>query len=278
MINVDLSKVLHPRVFDFFAAFLPGLFFESCLLLANPQSVQSLVGRANLDRYTTVFVALLMAFVVGSAFMLWVRLIQIVLIKAYARILGWWPEQLERLRVRAQNETTRQLPQGQPPPSPAMYLRFLGWRKNRKNQLDVEAGYVRKAWGQVAAVLLERYGLKAPQTKDPREWGPWTDVLGTLRIEDLRGRLLTMTLHATGWSGLASRHFAPALHTRSYTGLCMFLIGFGLMHDGSLAWDIANPLASWRIGLRNTMDELRNMHVAANETKAEERSDPANVE
>jgi hypothetical protein len=39
MINVDLSKVLHPRVVDFLAAFLPGLFFESCLLLANPQSV-----------------------------------------------------------------------------------------------------------------------------------------------------------------------------------------------------------------------------------------------
>src|SRR5437899_12668646 len=75
-----LSSVLHPSVSDVLSGFLPGLFFESCIVMAGPQNqVQLLIGRASLDRYTPALIALLMAFVVGSAFMLWVRLLHTVL-------------------------------------------------------------------------------------------------------------------------------------------------------------------------------------------------------
>jgi len=50
MINVDLSKALHPRFLDLFPAFMPGLFFESSLFLACPQWIQDRIGPAHLER------------------------------------------------------------------------------------------------------------------------------------------------------------------------------------------------------------------------------------
>ena len=71
-----LSGVFHPRVADLLAAFLPGLFFEGCAALACPLKVQAVLTNSRLDHASQIFLALLFGFVLGSAFMLWVRLIQ----------------------------------------------------------------------------------------------------------------------------------------------------------------------------------------------------------
>lgn len=44
-INIDLSRPFHPAVWELLGAFMPGLFFESSLLLARPVSVRDIVER-----------------------------------------------------------------------------------------------------------------------------------------------------------------------------------------------------------------------------------------
>lgn len=75
--------ILHlvpPRAYTFLFAFLPGLFFEMCILLSNPALVCDLVAKAQdgmgLSNYELVGVALIFAFIIGNGFMLWVTLIQ----------------------------------------------------------------------------------------------------------------------------------------------------------------------------------------------------------
>jgi hypothetical protein len=52
MVNIDLSKVLPNRAYEYLAAFLPGLFFELSIALANPDLVVRLT--ANVEHSLTV--------------------------------------------------------------------------------------------------------------------------------------------------------------------------------------------------------------------------------
>jgi hypothetical protein len=85
-VNFDLSKVLHPRVLDVLTAFMPGLFFEICVLVGNPGLVLS-VSRPPLDRPSIIAIAVFIAFVIGDFFILW-----IIFIQAAFKVLfrGWY--------------------------------------------------------------------------------------------------------------------------------------------------------------------------------------------
>src|SRR6516164_983747 len=76
MFNIDITKALHPKTFGAFAPLMPGLFFEISVLLSGRYSVRDLSGRAQLGYVTTLGVALIMAYVIGNASLLWVRLVQ----------------------------------------------------------------------------------------------------------------------------------------------------------------------------------------------------------
>jgi hypothetical protein len=254
MINIDLSKAFHPRVGDFLAPLLPGFFFEVCVLLASPQPVLSFVRNAGLDRYGTVFVAVLLAFVLGSASLLWVRLLQIILQKFFVTVARWWPRWVKRSLTAYRQEAAQR---GQTAATASFYGRFLGRADRRASELDAEQGRVRKAWWDVANELLKRYGVDATAGPDPRDWEVWVGLLGELRMEHFRGHLLTVALEATGWSGLAAQCFAPLLRARAYTGLCLFLVLYGLWHDWVVALHLTHPVTSWLVGLRNALTELK---------------------
>jgi hypothetical protein len=244
------SKVLHPRVIDGLAALVPGLFFESCILLANPSRVLFLVSRAALDRYTPILIALLLAFVVGNTFVLWVKFIERYFIWACQFAFRWGLRTLKEFvddQVRLRQPTAKE----------TSYVKLLRIVEDKENRWNNQLQNIQKAWGQVVAVLLSRYGLKVPQSRAMDEWEPWKSVVGNQPLEDLRGRTLMVVLHATGWSGVSAQHFAPALHTRPFTALCWALIGFGLLHDASLAWYLSHPVKSWQMGFRFTVAELK---------------------
>ena len=58
MINLDLSKALHPGFWDLLPTFMPGLFFEIYVLLAEPDWVSRTLSHAQLERYAGLGVAL----------------------------------------------------------------------------------------------------------------------------------------------------------------------------------------------------------------------------
>jgi hypothetical protein len=80
VLSVDLSKALPPKPYLYFSAFLPGLFFEFSILLANPDLARQLVLRSQegvlLGRYFILFVGLFFAFVIGYTFLLFTSLVQ----------------------------------------------------------------------------------------------------------------------------------------------------------------------------------------------------------
>jgi len=266
MINVDLTKAFHPRAFELLAAFMPGLFFEGSVLLARPPLVRGLVDRAGLDRYTTVFVALFAAFVLGNALMLWVRLIQVTLWRVYVRVFKWWPKLLALLVRRAgvaHRKAASELKPGQQPQPQSRYFRFLMWAQGRDIQMHSSQRDAQEAWRKVATVLLGRYGIDSPG----RSWMPWVGVVGRLRAEYLRGSLLLMSSEATGWGGLAAIRFAPSLKTLPYAGLCLFLVAVSLLNDNRVAATVAHPVHSWQLGLDSAMAELKKLGAVTGESK-----------
>ena len=247
-INLDLSKALHPRILDVLTAFMPGLFFEICVLVANPALVLS-VTRPPLDRSTMIFAATVMAFIIGNFFMLWVRFIQltfIILLRAWTKFFPpLWKKLLTALlRPRAN------------PPHPSRFAsnRFLqrayqrAWNDNRFQD-------VAHVWQRIAARLLKHYKIDPPAAVRNESWLPWTGVVGTLEPEDVRGSILVMASHATGWSGLAATHFAPSLHNRYFLAFCLFSILAGLFHDCRVAYQLGSPENSWALGAKRAFEE-----------------------
>lgn len=165
-----------------------------------------------MDRYLVLLIALFLAFVVGSAFLAWVRLIQIVLWKLYIWIFRWWPKLLEQVVMRAsrtQAKAVQGLEPGQRLPPPSRYYRLVMWAHARQAELNKEQDHAHAAWGRVALVLLKRYGIDGPG----EDWTPWIGTVGALRTQDFRGAFMVMSLHALGWSGLAAIYVAPELRT-----------------------------------------------------------------
>jgi hypothetical protein len=238
------------------AAFLPGLFFEVCVMIASPQIAQLMAVRAAvLYRYTPLLVAMLIAFVVGSAFMLWVRLFQHALRKLLVNLseldLDIWGSLVGWLYQRAADSCAVRVAR-EGPSAPSRWFRFVEWLQFRNSEQDQEFEEARNAWVQVSTALLKRYGI------DNRgSWRPWSSVLGSVRIDELRGYTLVTALHATGWGGLLAAYFAPELRTGPFEGLCAFLIFYGVLQAVSLALRSSRLLDSWLFGLQSTWDELK---------------------
>ena len=260
-----LSGVLHPRVAEVLAGFLPGLFFEGCVALACPQKLQAVLTNSRLDHASQIFLALLFAFILGSALMLWVRLIQRTFL-FIATQFHWFrtifvEKHLNAWANKWQQKSTKGLQPGQKPPSPPLWVKFArrAWRK--QEQYRGLSTAIKENWELVASALLKRYGVSAPR----RINSLWANAIGGMRSDELRGFPLIMSLHAVGWAGLAAIRLAPNLSSLAFRSLCWFLIFAGLVHCVLLASWVAHPVKSWMMGLKSTLDELKELGPVPNE-------------
>ena len=254
MINIDLHKGLHPLVFDFLLGFLPGFFFEVCVLLANPQWVKQLANLVGPDHYyTTVFIALFLAFVVGGAFVQWVRYIQGILRYGYAkavqhlpRVRAWRIKRMYSEYSEALQEMQQQAQQGQQPPSRPQPPKGLSKLQSAEFEEARFTTALQTAWGRAARTLLKHYGVNIePDAYWQRDGYAWSYVLGEARLGDWRGRPIVVSLHATGWSGLAAMYFGPLFGRWPFVTFCLFLVGFGLLHDYQIARRFNDPVLMW---------------------------------
>src|SRR5882762_3364695 len=82
-----IDKLIPPKAYTYLFAALPGFFFEISILIKNPGRMWELVTRAQdgfgLNHYELVAVALILAFVIGNAFMLLVAFNRLLLGKLY---------------------------------------------------------------------------------------------------------------------------------------------------------------------------------------------------
>jgi hypothetical protein len=272
MINLDLTKVFHPKVADLLAAFEPGLFFVVSVLLANPQYAQRIVGvmgAMGAELYIQLFVLLFLAFVLGSALILWVRFIQILLSNLYARLHDW-KRKIFDWRIRRAVSKTQSAQAGQPdqaPQAPSKTWLKLQAAQSKQVQHEESVTSAQMAWETAATQLLKRYGIEVAHP----DLTPWVRILGAeeIRPQDLRGFLFVMALHATGWSGLLALYFAPVLRTWSYTIFSLFLVGYGLLHDREVARDNSNEVWQWLIRLRCVLAELEKTRVSDGVQKAD---------
>jgi hypothetical protein len=271
MISLDLNKALHPRVVDLLLGFIPGLFFVICALSENPQRARQSASIAGPDHYyTAIFVALFLAFVIGSAFVLWVRSIQMTIGYVYSeasrRLPKWrakrtqkkYAEILQEMRQQSQEQA-----QGTPPPPPQPPKNFSKLHQSQleESQLFELRSRLQSACGRAAQALLERYGVAVDPNSQYWQFNgyAWMLVLGESRPSDRLGNPLPVSLHAVGWSGLAATHLAPHLRTLPFVVFCLFLIAFGLFHDYHLAKKLYDPVFGWMLKLRRTLDELKVM-------------------
>ncbi len=272
MINVDLSKAVPHRAFVYLAAFLPGLFFEICLLLGNPGLIAKLVSdlqRAiNPGGYLMLGTGVFLAFVIGNAFMLVVALIQ--------HLLGY----VYRFWFRLKHAFCKQI-----------LLRFLSWVVNqpfgrwpslmrlhryahaKAFPPNDELRDIGKCWWMLARKLLkDRYGTEPGLVQ--KEWEVLYWHLGAPTSEDVFGSILVMACHAIGWSGLAAVRFAPALRGEYFFVFCIFLVAIGLHHDFYVARRRNDPLELASIRLRALLREYRSTPIGPDDGAIDSSHEP----
>jgi hypothetical protein len=260
MIQVDISKALHPRIVGYLPPLMPGLFFELSILATNPQVVHKMFAESGLGYYTELIAALIGAFLIGNGFVLFVRLIQIFLGRIYRISNSSWIALVRTLVPRIGRLLAR----------PALPFRF--WL-NKFFQKQQALGYgfspalmeTQRAWHVVTSeVLKQQYGIDVDELPRQMDWGVWYSVLGVPEPEDMRGSRIVIASHATGWAGLAALRFSPMLRSRYYVGFCIVLMVYGLLHDWEVARRLNNPVTVGLLKLRSLLRELKLLRTASN--------------
>src|ERR1700732_3550412 len=239
MINFDVSKVLNSQHFSSLTPVIPGLFFEICFYVGNPEKVMAATSRLHLDKAAIVVLSLFMAFVIGSAFYLWVRLLQESMKAILSIVLRLWSNflnfvttgsrypWLQRLKLRAGRN----------------HFIIRGFRKQHMGQFRATA----KAWRVVATRLFVLYGIDPLDavSQTGAEWKAWESVLSPFKPEDYRGERWIIAMEAVGWAGFLAVRQSPILKTPYLLAFCWFTISFGLLNDWLLAKRVSSPEISW---------------------------------
>lgn len=281
-----LSNIVPAGAYTLCYALLPGLFFEISILLANPARINELATKAEigfgLGHGAAAGLALIIAFIIGNAFMFLVLLIQ--------AFLGY----LYRLRSFVWEElcTSLLFP---------IIIRFQGrrWWADRRTLSDL-ARYIqhvrmlhlgvdfdkgtRQCWALFAKKLLKsRYDIEAADL-DQEQWNVLYWALGPLSLSDRRGSMTMIMFEATGWCGLSAILFAPVLRSGYFVIFCTLLILPGLSHDWNVAGSLTNPrfLACLKIRalLREYQKPLRHAEkrpTSASDTQAYSASESDEV-
>jgi hypothetical protein len=257
-----VSRVVPERFYSYLAAFLPGLFFEISLLLANSELVSRLLDQMGrsfaLGRPMILTIALFLGFVIGNAFMLIPSLIQYFFFAPIYKL--WWLfwRQFCVWPLKPIVEWLIKKPRLARIPEVLALHRYvinLGFATSPD-----ETQRVWQCWLTLAARrLTERYGISPEDLSEGHQWGVLYWTLGIWEREDSRGNLLVIASEATGWAGLAATRLAPVLHTKYYLYFITFLITTGLLQDFYVTRRNVDPRASGYTHVRAVLRELRQL-------------------
>lgn len=278
-LSAVLSNLIPPRAYTFLFALLPGLFFETSLLLANPACVYTLLARAQPligpSHAASLALALFLAFVIGNAFMFLVVLVQTLLGYLYRfRTFVWGALCAVVLaplfRTPLPPPVVSQPPQ-RPPwwskhPRLTRFVRYIERVRERHLGMPQDKAAL-KLWSRFARELLKtRYGMDVDSLDyplDQEEWNVLYSALGLLSSEETRGSVFWIASEATGWCGLAATRFASSLEHPYYLGFSIFLIIAGLFHDWGVMRNLNNPLFLGVLRVRALLREYPNATVHA---------------
>jgi hypothetical protein len=208
---------------------------------------------------------LILAFIIGTAFMCLVRMIYTVLWFVSRRIIWLWVKVLDYFM------NPRKFP---PTAQPGRWRRFVQHAHANIHRGDDRLRGIQQAWAKAGTRLLKlRYGIDPPRAVGGEdESRAWRAVLGVPKPKIYRGIMLANAAHATGWSGLAAAHLAPALRNSPYLTLSWFLIGYGIFVQllELKRWTSRNSV--WLIALYSVLDEIP-QPSASTDTKTPEQQD-----
>jgi hypothetical protein len=273
VVKLDLSKALPPQAYLYFSAFMPGLFFEFSILLANPGLIHQLTLNAQEEfvfgRYLILLIGLFLAFVIGNGLMLFASLLQTLLGLVYKTYLFLWIQFQKHVLLPILTRLTHNRPG--PPPSPPRPVRppprwvvnlYLWTSENVQPLPSQEEKDVYHWWVTIAKqLMLKRYDLT--EDKLPAiSFEQLQDVLTIPTPEELRGSVLVNASYATGWAGLFASRFAPALCNKWYMMFAYFLIGCGLLHDWNIARRFNDPSLGNMLRLRAVLREFPKIQPA----------------
>lgn len=241
MLNIEVSKVVPHNALAFLTFLIPGCFFEVSVLLANPQllakPVSDLHQTIPVSPYLLLSSALFIAFIIGSAAIVFVALLIRILKGVYAirtsLVTAMLTTFLKIIAKRTPLTTT---------PLHSAY-------KRRTNADNAD-----RAWRRLAAkLLLDRYGIQPRHLK--ADWAFYMVALSNPTHEEVTGSMMMHVFHATGWCGLVATLLAPALRTSYYLALCLMLIAGGLVVGYTTAANLEDPLNIALLNMRAVVRE-----------------------
>lgn len=279
-ISKILLSVIPPRAYAYLAAFLPGLFFEVSIFLANPQFIDQLIldsnQAASLGKYLNIGIAVFLAFIVGTAFIFWVGIVHRILGVFYRvgrflrRRFCAWPL-LPILRYLSSAKALPAADRSVPwLPIAAWFSRAKGWLSHRGwmqkgIQRAQEAAFghdsnsegVRKLWAILARQVFEkRYHVDLDKLEQ-EEWNALYEAASLTPLNHLDNHLLMVASHALGWSGLAAIRFAPSLANRNYIAFNLFMIAIGILYESWLIRGVNDDYVFGLLRVRALLREIR---------------------
>ena len=237
VLNIDVSKLVPTRFFDYVAPLFPGLFFEISVLIANPNLIrQFLANTAQVlggSHYLPVAIGLFIAFAVGFGALMFVSLLAWFLTVLVRRPLTFlWKRCCALIFLPLLNRFVKGKPVRMKHTSVQTLLRYLQG-KAFPPVVSEEFDRIRRCWIALARELLtKRYGPEAVHAIGPAQGEDWSVLYWTLaspKREELQANLTMNAAEASGWCGLAAAYFAPALVNKAYFGFCGLLVVNGLI-------------------------------------------------
>jgi hypothetical protein len=266
MLTIDISKAIPRSALTYLVALVPGLFFGMALMLGNPELVRDLLSRSKtvygFNAYVLLTFALVLAFIVGNAFVIFVVHIQWIFRYVILLRIASWRMCCKTLLLPRLTRMTHTPGKQNPAWLNRMYLYVSG-----KSMLwDPRLHEVQKCWHVVASELLQRkYGIRDYKVAGS-DWGVWYSALWVPSNAERRGSLFAIAFHATGWSGLVAARFAPALRYRWFLFFSLFLIGCGIVHDFFVARNHVDPVYLGLVRINNALAQLRTVVASKNES------------
>jgi hypothetical protein len=273
-ISKVLLSILPPKAYSCLTAFLPGLFFEVSVFLANPQLIEQLKDRADqaaqLGKYPEICIAIFLAFVIGHGLLLWVGFVHRViglfhrLGRSFGRRFCIWPllPMLNYARSRRQGSVRATI----------ILWNWLGrlghsqWMNRVFNHVqtavnvdvDFDSEGVRKLWAKLARQLFgKQYGIDAIDRLEQKEWNALYEAARSNPVISLGDHMFMIASQALGWGGLAATRFAPQLATRTYFAFSLFFVAIGIMYEWWLIRTANNQTVQGLLRVGALLSELR---------------------
>jgi len=252
-----LSNLMPPKTYRYLFACLPGLFFEVCVLIANPALIRGLDVRVQelitLGHLTKVLIALFLAFIIGTAFTLFVSLVRQLLDFVFKLASFFWRQICGWPLLPLMSRMTK-TPRWQRRRWVHTFYNYVHAKHYAlpDNFLDPE-----RCWGRIARSLLKNSYDIDPEHLSQEEWNALYFALAPLTPEDQPASTFMLTSQAIGWSALAAVHFAPMLDNTYFLSFSALMILMGLLHDWYFVAGRHNPRFQGILKIRALLREFQ---------------------